>query len=427
MRGRRWCVAPRRTRAMNASSKVGIGQVGASARRRAVRPGVPTAASRPWLTMPSRSQYSASSMKWLVTRMVTPASASAPMRFQNSRRVSGSTPEVGSSRNRISGACSSAAASARRCLRPSGRSCGHGAGEVGAGRSAAAPRRSRAPARRGSGRRRGRRSAGSRAPTVRHRARSAAPCSRCASVPRRGRAAGPAPATRALPPDGRSRPHSMRKVVDLPAPFGPSRPKISPRCTAKLTWSTAMKSRSGAPGRALRWRRAWGVARRSLPPLEGGGWGEGLVGGRHRPTPAPDPARLKGRGRDRRCRRSRAMKPSSKRGGSGSSAMPPSASAPASRRPRAARCAARRRRPARRAPPGCCRGAPGDGAAAAGGHGQAEHPPVQRREELVRRRVGQQLALVQQQHAAAARGLVEIGGGPDHGHAVGAAFLQHGA
>jgi hypothetical protein len=44
-------------------------------------------------------------MKWLVARMVTPASASVPMRDQNSRRVSGSTPDVGSSRNRMPGAC----------------------------------------------------------------------------------------------------------------------------------------------------------------------------------------------------------------------------------------------------------------------------------------------------------------------------------
>ena len=40
---------------------------------------------------------------------------------------------------------------------------------------------------------------------------------------------------------GRS-PHSMRKVVVLPAPFGPSSPKISPRLTEKETWSTAVKS-----------------------------------------------------------------------------------------------------------------------------------------------------------------------------------------
>ena len=72
------------------------------------------------------------------------------------------------------------------------------------------------------------------------------------------------------------------------------------------------------------------------------------------------------------------------------------------------------------------RGVPRDGTAPAGGHDQAEHPAAQRREELVRRRVGQQLALVQQQHAAAPRGLVQIGGGPHHGHAVRTAFLQHG-
>ena len=35
------------------------------------------------------------------------------------------------------------------------------------------------------------------------------------------------------PAVGRSRPHSILKVVDLPAPLGPSRPKISPRGTAK--------------------------------------------------------------------------------------------------------------------------------------------------------------------------------------------------
>ena len=32
----------------------------------------------------------------------------------------------------------------------------------------------------------------------------------------------------------------MRKVVDLPAPLGPSRPKISPARTVKLMWSAAV-------------------------------------------------------------------------------------------------------------------------------------------------------------------------------------------
>src|SRR5258706_13626550 len=34
-------------------------------------------------------------------------------------------------------------------------------------------------------------------------------------------------------------PHSMRMVVDLPAPFGPSTPKISPRVTLSETSRTA--------------------------------------------------------------------------------------------------------------------------------------------------------------------------------------------
>src|SRR5512147_1819703 len=49
------------------------------------------------------------------------------------------------------------------------------------------------------------------------------------------------PPTRPWPLVGRSRPLSMRMVVDLPAPLGPRKPKISPFCTAKLILSTALK------------------------------------------------------------------------------------------------------------------------------------------------------------------------------------------
>src|ERR1700675_2014631 len=48
------------------------------------------------------------------------------------------------------------------------------------------------------------------------------------------------PLTDALPEVGSSNPHRMRMVVDLPAPLGPRKPKISPRWTARLTWSTAV-------------------------------------------------------------------------------------------------------------------------------------------------------------------------------------------
>src|SRR4051812_9279651 len=47
------------------------------------------------------------------------------------------------------------------------------------------------------------------------------------------------PPTIALPDVGSSKPHNIRMVVDLPAPLLPRKPKISPRRTSKLTWSTA--------------------------------------------------------------------------------------------------------------------------------------------------------------------------------------------
>ena len=69
-----------------------------------------------------RSQYSASSRKCVVTITVTPRSTMALMCDQNSRRVSGSTPEVGSSRKSTAGSCMTAQARASRCLKPSGSS-----------------------------------------------------------------------------------------------------------------------------------------------------------------------------------------------------------------------------------------------------------------------------------------------------------------
>ncbi len=50
------------------------------------------------------------------------------------------------------------------------------------------------------------------------------------------------PATVALPAVGARRQESMEIVVVLPAPFGPSREKISPCRTAKLTPLTASRS-----------------------------------------------------------------------------------------------------------------------------------------------------------------------------------------
>ena len=50
------------------------------------------------------------------------------------------------------------------------------------------------------------------------------------------------PATRSRPLVAGSSPHSIRKVVVLPAPLGPSRPKISPRWTQNEVLSTAVNA-----------------------------------------------------------------------------------------------------------------------------------------------------------------------------------------
>ena len=60
-----------------------------------------------------------------------------------------------------------------------------------------------------------------------------------------GWAATSTPAMNARPDVGTTRVVSMPAVVVLPAPFGPSRPKISPARTSRLSLSTAAKSVPG--------------------------------------------------------------------------------------------------------------------------------------------------------------------------------------
>src|SRR5208282_3234302 len=50
------------------------------------------------------------------------------------------------------------------------------------------------------------------------------------------------PPTFPLPAVGNRRPQSIRMVVDLPAPFGPRKPNISPFFTCMLMLSTATKA-----------------------------------------------------------------------------------------------------------------------------------------------------------------------------------------
>jgi hypothetical protein len=114
------------------------------------------------------------------------------------------------------------------------------------------------------------------------------------------------PATRNWPPLAGRRPQSMRKVVVLPAPLGPSRPKISPRRTEKLVLATATKS----PKR--RTRSFTSMTTSPGSPLAG------VVG-------ATDALF----GADACCVRSSVMKPSSSRGGTGSACAPASSVASA--------------------------------------------------------------------------------------------------
>ena len=87
---------------------------------------MPRAMTRPARMNSSSSQRSASSMTWLDTTIVVPASASARKWPQNWTRSSGSTPTVGSSRNSTAGWWISAHASDRRRRWPPDSVPGHG-------------------------------------------------------------------------------------------------------------------------------------------------------------------------------------------------------------------------------------------------------------------------------------------------------------
>ena len=153
-------------------------------------------------------------------------------------RASGSRPAVGSSRNRICGRCTRPrATSRRRCMPPE---------YVLTRRPAASARSNRSS------------SSSARARTAAPRMPNRWPCrmrfSRpvaigslpdfCATTPIRrrtwsGRLSTSRPCTTAVPWSGRASVVRILMVVDLPAPFGPSRPKITPRGTVMLSPSRA--------------------------------------------------------------------------------------------------------------------------------------------------------------------------------------------
>src|SRR6059058_4592459 len=124
------------------------------------------------------------------------------------------------------------------------------------------------------------------------------------------------PATVAPPPVGRASVHSMLIVVDLPAPFGPRKPNVSPAAISKSMPRTASMSpkRLDSPETETALtptvckcgRRALSgsvhvaaptVAARVLPP----GRGHRARAGRHRAVPGLEPRALGARPRvDRR-------------------------------------------------------------------------------------------------------------------------------
>ena len=210
------------------------------ARRRAPRSsaaGVSLASTRPACISEMRSQRSASFMKWVETKIVTPwlrdRSISSSQKLS---RATGSTPEVGSSRISISGSWTTATASDSRWRMPERQSSAR------AGRdSRARPNRSTSSSMRAvalsraAGETAARAARGSAARSARCRARRPATCSRRARASRcrwrrpAGRTASASPSVAG------SRPVSIFIVVVLPQPLEPRKPKISPRSMRKLT------------------------------------------------------------------------------------------------------------------------------------------------------------------------------------------------
>ena len=103
------------------------------------------------------------------------------------------------------------------------------------------------------------------------------------AISREGRPVTGSPRKRTAPRVSGSRPETRLKVVDLPAPLGPIRPKMSPARTWKLTSLTATR-----PPNSL---RTACTSSSSSPRAGLGRAGSGA---------APSQSRLRGRGRDQR-------------------------------------------------------------------------------------------------------------------------------
>ena len=172
---------------------------------------------------------------------VVPFSFSRNSRSQRMWRACGSSPVVGSSRRRTFGSLTSPRAIVRRRFMPPDRawtfdlafsvSCANSRSSSAFGPSSA-------------------RVMPKKRPYMMRFSRTRSSSSRlscCGMTPRCARTCGPwspgsMPRTDSSPPVRSSVPPIMRIVVDLPAPFGPSSPKLSPGATSKSMPSTATKS-----------------------------------------------------------------------------------------------------------------------------------------------------------------------------------------
>ena len=180
---------------------------------------------------------SASSSRWVVSRIVTPSALAARNRSQTRCRACGSSPAVGSSRNSSSGRPTSAIARLSRCTcPPDSRRTGVRA-TVGQAENVQQPVRVERVGRAS----RDQRAASPRCGPRRARHRTAAsPRPAGAALPGRATGRGPAPGPRRRP--GRAKPSQTSTVVVLPAPFGPSSASNSPRRSSKDSPSTAVRA-----------------------------------------------------------------------------------------------------------------------------------------------------------------------------------------
>ena len=188
--------------------------------------GGPSATTRPRsrTTIASASR-SASSRYWVVRISVVPASTSPRSSSHRSLRACGSSPVVGSSRNRHLGL----AHQAGREVQPAAHAAGEGPHEAVADVGEAElleqllrALRARAPAAGGRG---ARPSRGWRARSAARRRSHTGPRGRCAPAPARGAPTTSTPATLARPVVGIASVVRMRIAVVLPAPLWPEQPE----------------------------------------------------------------------------------------------------------------------------------------------------------------------------------------------------------